>query len=702
MSSWKVPFRSIKNVSYEVRIWDGSSYDANNAVTLIGAEEPFTTQEDNDSDIFTPIRIQTGYIRIVAESTDLLNDLMPTDAMDKKVILYDVTNSAIRWAGYIQPQDFSQSWESAPYEIELPVMNSFEVMKTQNVFWKGLSGLTYNIAKMIYYAFNVCRPVVAGTVYFPDNVTDSTSNAGGIRDLIALIPQDNFWKEKDVTEELLPGESEYESNTYYEVLEAICNFYGWTVREYGNNIYFTSKYDDDVENVRSTAFTSLLTLGDTGTISKNSEPNPLVIGGSDVPINGSDHSVEYIHGYKSVKVESEPNSQEEIFTTDLSKYKGLSATDELDYRHGAGINVTHYRTVVWSNFGNISGLISGHSIFGNNYSDAAPESGTNFESSFGHGVISYRKMQTILTTVETGLVVNCLGDGNYTTFNISSKNKIYCGSNSMFKITGNVGFRKQHDLEDNTPEGNVECKVAISLGDLYYYPGSAFSPVPARWDYGYNSVTISLNGGQIGGKSSHQTIFDSIFGEGAFFSAPSSINSSYLNIEFRFNNSTAFTGIGAWILNNLTVELVEKVPNIEISSIFEDVKNPLIRKSSGSNFNEEYSKSFMIASPSYRINGYGVLRQRGTGFTDHHADTDIFNSQEPFANGSALEKRMADYYAGWYNRTHEVLTVEVENKNTYTPVQTFKKDASDRFAYASIGIETNWRDESTKLTLIDL
>ena len=75
---WQIQFKSRKGTLYTASIdepgWTGS------VTQLTPSEQPFFTSEDESDDPFTPMRGQTGYIRIVCDTqvTTLLDALMPS------------------------------------------------------------------------------------------------------------------------------------------------------------------------------------------------------------------------------------------------------------------------------------------------------------------------------------------------------------------------------------------------------------------------------------------------------------------------------------------------------------------------------------------------------------------------------------------------------------------------------------------------
>jgi hypothetical protein len=66
---WQVKFKSLRaGTDYTVNIYDAAY--SGNPIPLKGGAEPFITQEDDDEDMFLPIRTQSGYIRIVDDGKD--------------------------------------------------------------------------------------------------------------------------------------------------------------------------------------------------------------------------------------------------------------------------------------------------------------------------------------------------------------------------------------------------------------------------------------------------------------------------------------------------------------------------------------------------------------------------------------------------------------------------------------------------------
>ena len=86
---WQCQFQSFGGTNYAVNIC--TKQQPGSVQMLTGAAEPFTTQEDDSDDIFTPIRTQTGYLRVIDPDGSLLADLIPANNTERLVQLWSGT-----------------------------------------------------------------------------------------------------------------------------------------------------------------------------------------------------------------------------------------------------------------------------------------------------------------------------------------------------------------------------------------------------------------------------------------------------------------------------------------------------------------------------------------------------------------------------------------------------------------------------------
>lgn len=232
---WKIPFKSLRaGTDYTVNIYDANF--SGTAVVLKGGAQPFTTQEDDNEDMFTPIRTQSGYIRILDDGKDANGDVLsasddwkamvPHTGTDRPVTL--TAGGNVLWRGFMQPRNFGGVLYGNPQVREFPVqcqitsLNGFDIDPDD--------GDIVNFGWLLYYIFSK-----TGTwAYFYFQGVDAISD----------------WLQKKVTwlnfieqDSNGNGRSKYDC---YQILEDICSFFGWTVRTHGQDVWFMSADDSSV------------------------------------------------------------------------------------------------------------------------------------------------------------------------------------------------------------------------------------------------------------------------------------------------------------------------------------------------------------------------------------------------------------------------------------------------------------------------
>ena len=112
--NYTIQFKSLRaGTTYIVNIGGGTG----TPVQLKAGANPFITQEDDDDDMFTPIRTQSGYLRIVddgyaADGVTPFNwkDMIPATDISRPVTLTAIpagqSTGTVVWQGFMQAQDF--------------------------------------------------------------------------------------------------------------------------------------------------------------------------------------------------------------------------------------------------------------------------------------------------------------------------------------------------------------------------------------------------------------------------------------------------------------------------------------------------------------------------------------------------------------------------------------------------------------------
>ena len=245
---WKIPFMTLHSETLlTVNVYD-TDYSGE-AVVLKGAAQPFETQEDTSDDIFTPVRKQSGYLRIVddgfaADGVTAFNwrDFIPTTDTDRPVTLTDANNNVL-WQGFLQAQNFGAVLFGNPQNREFPVQCSLSVTQGIDINYdqKQLRNFAYLLWKVLDSIPTPCKPqtiVVQG---------DAVACLSKVIDWRNFVDLDN--------------DNEPEAkHKMYECLEEMCKFWGWTARTHARTLYLVSPDDNSIDILASFPYTDLVTL----------------------------------------------------------------------------------------------------------------------------------------------------------------------------------------------------------------------------------------------------------------------------------------------------------------------------------------------------------------------------------------------------------------------------------------------------------
>jgi len=239
---WQIPFSTadVQNPTYyriDIYADDDGSWDHNDPTQLTAGEQPFVTDEDNDEDLFAPIRTQTGSIQVCTLKPDgtmlTLDEILPVNNIDHPVRLLNITdanNPVIEWQGFLSCEAYSQKYTSIPENLTLSIISVLEAMDSVQLDQSRSSGLT----SIVQATFNVLNEIVVQScMTFYSHVNYSMTTW---RIFNKFIDQTIFFEQKEYDNE--------NSTTYIvsglsakEALERLCKFMGWIAREQGTELY---------------------------------------------------------------------------------------------------------------------------------------------------------------------------------------------------------------------------------------------------------------------------------------------------------------------------------------------------------------------------------------------------------------------------------------------------------------------------------
>ena len=247
MNNYSITFKSLRaGTVYTLNIGGGTGA----AIPLKGGAQPFTTQEDDSDDMFTPIRTQTGYIRIVDDNrnangdlikpsapTNWWKDLIPATDTSRPVTLTAVdslgSNLGVVWQGFMQAQNFGGTLYGNPQEREFPVQCVLSVTQGTDINYqqKEIKNFAYLLTQIVNSIPSSQRP----TNFMIQGGTDAQQW------LLKKIDWQNFVSED--------GDGNLTARySMYQCLEDMCKFWGWTARTHGETLYLTMADDSTNES----------------------------------------------------------------------------------------------------------------------------------------------------------------------------------------------------------------------------------------------------------------------------------------------------------------------------------------------------------------------------------------------------------------------------------------------------------------------
>ena len=225
-----IPFKSLSGKTCRIDIYD-PSYNGTAVITLTGAPQPITFDENDDDDLLTVVRCKTGYLNMIETEAGELDAVWPTTNTSRPVKAY--YDSQLIFSGFLQAQSFQNKWVAAPREISIPIISPLGLIDDIDMH-------TYNPPTM--KALNVLLADVVDelkakgadytTVVWPQmSVTiDKTVSS------LAACPFNSDHRPDVASPEL------FKPNTMGWFIESLCNAFGWMVHETPDTIVF-SKFD---------------------------------------------------------------------------------------------------------------------------------------------------------------------------------------------------------------------------------------------------------------------------------------------------------------------------------------------------------------------------------------------------------------------------------------------------------------------------
>ena len=364
---WKIKFRVLhSNQLLTVNVWKDGALPTGYPLTLTGAQAPFSTHEDDNEELFQPIRTQSGYLRIVDDGTAVNSnstvvsfnwkDLLPNTDTDRPVTLTDASDSVL-WQGFMQAQNFSGSLYGGTQVREFPVQCVVTALSSADVDTTNTE--IKNFAHVIKSSFDALT-----------NTVIDISNYVFQGDTYALQ-----WLQKKVDwQNFMAQDADGNLTGRYDlqtILMDVCRFWGWTVRTYGRDVIFTRPDNNELNKFVSLTKAQMATLAAEGSVSVSATTAPSVTPSGDIFASTNINDFRN-RGANKATVAADANSNDtivEFAPTSLQEtWNQDTVTDTEDY---GDVEVEYKDIASFPDSGRISPFVSGTAATGQGGSFAA-------------------------------------------------------------------------------------------------------------------------------------------------------------------------------------------------------------------------------------------------------------------------------------------------------------------------------------------
>lgn len=340
---WQCCFQSFDSeTQYAVNIYE-QGYTGT-VTQLTGADVPFETAEDSDDDIFTSVRTQSGYLRVIDTDGTLMEEIVPANNTQNLVRLMEGTynngfiGTTVKWQGFLSAQAYTQPWDGQAYKLELPLISVLGALNEIQID-SSMAGTQENVSFLLVQAMSQLGIT-------PNNIYDYEDMFGEESHPFVSVCFPNiefqwaiFFDKQEICNQ---GDSyeEYIGITYGEALEELTKSLNLVLREQGEDLYI-------LEMSRRSSYyyvfswANIVSMAENrGTLSytsKNSTSNTAISMLNNLEFGGADNNVTIINGRRSVVVSLDidtstmeitlPNTTEDDTTpTELTTDNGILYT----------------------------------------------------------------------------------------------------------------------------------------------------------------------------------------------------------------------------------------------------------------------------------------------------------------------------------------------------------------------------------------
>ena len=305
---WTITFKTLSDHTGLVKVYD-SSYSGD-PIPLEPAVSAFYTTCQQQG-FFQPVVDDSGYLRVIDNgvASEHIEDMHPIGAFDRPVEFY--LDNVLQWRGYISPESFSVAWESAPREVDFPLVGALSILDSVNIEYNNTE--FQSIAAFL-------KEILTATGFIWDGVTlaeqiaelDSYTTFPEFRFMLARSNFFSFNSTQNIDD---PDWTKFVGDTYLQCLQKICTYFGWTASQAGLTLILSnSRLDLTSEgfNKISWADLSALAADNEATVTASAQTRPSK-GLFSLDFDGVDHRKSLQNGRKKIIVQTETNESDDMY-----------------------------------------------------------------------------------------------------------------------------------------------------------------------------------------------------------------------------------------------------------------------------------------------------------------------------------------------------------------------------------------------------
>lgn len=689
---WKIVFKSLRaGTVYTVNIYKDGTLPTGYPLKLKGAAQPFTTDEDANEDEFTPIRTQTGYLRIVddgyavnaSNATVAFNwkDILPENNLDRPVTLTDASNNVV-WCGFMQAQNFGGTLYGNPQEREYPVMCPLSV--TEDNFINNqtdIKNFAYLLKQVVDAIPSICQP----TSFVVQGGADAQSW------LLKRIDWCNFFN-VDASEDLSP------KYNLLQCLEDMCRFWGWTARTKGKTLYLTSA-DDSVEtNAVTLTYANLTTMaGGTSAGTVATMMSSVTLSGAIYASTANEDT--WIRGYNKATVKADCNKADTEITGFMPKSveKYLIGLDPTTETYSSG-SIDFYGNLTGfpnTSLGIKSPLLTGWSLSGRGCFTYV--SGNEIK---GNAIRIFKTYSSdnVYASLETTFSHNWCTDFFTTGIN-----------NGGFQLHGNIyqTISRVNDYWEENPIFNYLGANGCGKKSMYIRFGVGPDRASARWFTGHSwqssvcSFKVSVGNEDDILRPIDTSLYPDMNWSAVKHIAPPEDSPMEGRVFIDFLGSddlkivlTSTTTEREFYITGFRVDFSKSKDFENTDGVTRNETNTEMYyvASSASRTGQEWNTDCAYASNNNMEFGYGVLI---------NPDGSLMESASYGGADDYPEQHLANRVASYWETSKRMISAELQS-NLIPDITPRNKTTMDGTSLYPISISREWRDDTSKITFIEI